>query len=36
MNPTIERPTKNAPTQSVVERYIQLKACRSVDEIMQY
>lgn len=36
MDPTIDRPHKNKPTQSVVERYIQLKACRSVDEIIPY
>lgn len=36
MDPTIDRPNKNKPTQSVVERYIQLKACRSVDEIIPY
>ena len=36
IDPTIDRPTKNKPTQSVVERYIQLKACRSVDEIIPY
>ena len=36
MDPTFDRPNKNKPTQSVVERYIQLKACRSVDEIIPY
>ncbi|MFL9831779.1 adenylyltransferase/cytidyltransferase family protein [Flavobacterium sp. ST-87] len=35
-DPTIDRPTKNKPTQSVVERYIQLKACKFVDEIVPY
>jgi glycerol-3-phosphate cytidylyltransferase len=35
-DPTIDRPEKNKPTQSVVERYIQLKACRFVDEIIPY
>jgi glycerol-3-phosphate cytidylyltransferase len=35
-DPTIDRPEKNRPTQSVVERYIQLKACRFVDEIIPY
>src|SRR5690554_2968406 len=31
------RPTgKNQPVQSVVERYIQLKACKVVDEIVPY
>ena len=35
-DPTIDRPEKNRPTQSVVERYIQLKGCRFVDEIVPY
>lgn len=35
-DPTLDRPTKNKPTQSVVERYIQLKACKFVDEIVPY
>ncbi|MFA9189313.1 adenylyltransferase/cytidyltransferase family protein [Flavobacterium sp. FBOR7N2.3] len=35
-DPTIDRPSKNKPTQSVVERYIQLKACKFVDEIVPY
>lgn len=35
-DPTLDRPEKNKPAQSVVERYIQLKACRFVDEIIPY
>ena len=36
-DPTIDRPdTKNKPVQSIVERYIQLKAVRYVDEIVVY
>lgn len=35
-DPTLDRPEKNKPTQSVVERYIQLKACKFVDEIIPY
>jgi glycerol-3-phosphate cytidylyltransferase len=35
-DPTIDRPEKNKPVQSVVERYIQLKACKHVDEIVPY
>lgn len=35
-DPTIDRPEKNKPAQSVVERYIQLKACKFVDEIVPY
>lgn len=36
-DPTIDRPdTKNHPVQSVVERQIQLTACRYVDEIVVY
>ena len=36
VDPTIDRPTKNKPTQSVVERYTQLKAVKYVDEIIPY
>ena len=35
-NPTLDRPEKNKPTQTVVERYIQLKGCKFVDEIVPY
>ena len=35
-DPTLDRPEKNKPSQSVVERYIQLKGCRFVDEIVPY
>ncbi|MDQ5928657.1 MAG: glycerol-3-phosphate cytidylyltransferase [Bacteroidota bacterium] len=35
-DPTIDRPEKNKPIQTVVERYIQLKACKFVDEIIPY
>ena len=35
-DPTLDRTTKNKPTQTVVERYIQLKACKFVDEIIPY
>jgi glycerol-3-phosphate cytidylyltransferase len=36
-DPTIDRPdTKNAPVQSIVERQIQLAACRYVDEVVVY
>jgi glycerol-3-phosphate cytidylyltransferase len=36
-DPTINRPeTKNRPIQSVVERQIQLAACRYVDEVVVY
>lgn len=35
-DPTIDRPDKNKPTQTVVERYIQLKRCKFVDEIVPY
>lgn len=36
MDPTLDRPEKNAPTQTVVERYIQLRGCQHVDEIVPY
>jgi len=36
-DPTIDRPdTKNHPVQSIVERQIQLSACRFVDEVVVY
>jgi glycerol-3-phosphate cytidylyltransferase len=35
-DPTIDRPEKNRPVQSVVERYIQLRGCKHVDEIVPY
>jgi glycerol-3-phosphate cytidylyltransferase len=36
-DPTIDRAdTKNAPVQSIVERQIQLAACRYVDEVVVY
>jgi glycerol-3-phosphate cytidylyltransferase len=33
-DPTIDRPNKNKPIQSLVERYIQLDACKYVDEVV--
>ena len=36
-DPTLDRPdTKNKPIQSIVERQIQLSACRYVDEVVVY
>ncbi|MBB1194682.1 glycerol-3-phosphate cytidylyltransferase [Flavobacterium sp. SOK18b] len=35
-DPTLDRPEKNRPVQTVVERYIQLKGCKFVDEIVPY
>ena len=35
-DPTLDRPEKNKPVQTVVERYIQLKGCKFVDEIVPY
>ena len=35
-DPTYDRPNKNRPVQSIVERQIQLAACRYVDEIVVY
>ena len=37
VDPTIDRPgVKNKPSQSVYERYVQLQACKYVDEILVY
>lgn len=35
-DPTIDRPQKNQPVQSVFERFVQLQACKYVDEIVVY
>ena len=35
-DPTLDRPEKNKPIQSVIERYIQLKGCKYADEIVPY
>lgn len=35
-DPTIDRPEKNKPIQSVFERFIQLQACKYVDEVVVY
>lgn len=35
-DPTIDRPEKNTPIQSVFERYVQLDACKYVDEVVVY
>ena len=37
VDPTIDRPgVKNKPVQSIYERYVQLQACKYVDEILVY
>ena len=36
VDPTIDRPEKNKPIQSLVERYIQLDAVEHVDKIIPY
>ena len=36
VDPSGDRKDKNAPVQSLVERYIQLQGCRYVDEIVPY
>jgi len=36
LDPSIDRPEKNKPIQTIVERYTQLKAVKYVDEIIPY
>tara|TARA_R100001510_G_C7509924_1_gene110036 strand:- start:119 stop:535 length:417 start_codon:yes stop_codon:yes gene_type:complete len=36
IDPSIDRAEKNKPIQTIVERYIQLKACKFIDEIFPY
>lgn len=35
-DPSIDRPEKSKPKQSIVERYIQVEACKYVDQIVPY
>lgn len=35
-DPTIDRPQKNKPVQSIFERYVQLNGCKYVDKIVPY
>ncbi len=35
-DPTIDRPEKNKPVQSIYERYVQVAGCKYVDEILVY
>jgi len=35
-DPTIDRPDKNKPIQSVFERYVQLEGCKYIDQIVPY
>ena len=35
-DPTLDRPEKNKPIQSVFERYVQLEGCKYIDEIIPY
>ena len=36
LDPSLNRPEKNSPSQTIIERYIQLKACKHVDEVVPY
>lgn len=36
VDPTLDRPNKNKPIQTIVERYTQLAAVKYVDEIIPY
>ena len=35
-DPSVDRPEKNKPIQSTYERYVQLRGCRFVDQIIPY
>ena len=36
LDPSIERQEKNKPIQSIIERYVQLRACKYIDEVVPY
>jgi len=35
-DPTLDRPEKNKPIQSLLERQLQLRACKYIDEVIVY
>ena len=35
-DPTVDRPNKNKPVQTLFERFIQVRACKYVDELLVY
>jgi len=35
-DPTIDRPSKNKPIQTIEERFVQLSGCKFVDDIITY
>ena len=35
-DPTIDRPEKNKPVQSIYERFVQVSGCKYVDEVLVY
>jgi glycerol-3-phosphate cytidylyltransferase len=36
LDPSIDRSEKNSPSQSIIERYIQLKGSKHIDEVVPY
>ena len=36
LDPSINRKEKNTPSQSIIERYIQLRGCKYIDEVVPY
>ena len=36
LDPSLNRPEKNSPSQTIIERYIQLKGCKHIDEVVPY
>ena len=36
LDPSLDRAEKNSPSQSIIERYIQLKGSKHIDEIVPY
>ena len=36
LDPSLNRPEKNAPSQTIIERYTQLKGSKHIDDIVPY
>lgn len=36
LDPSIDRPEKQKPSQTIIERYVQVRSCKYIDEIVPY
>lgn len=36
LDPSIDRPEKQKPSQTIIERYVQVRSCKYIDEVVPY